>query len=162
MSMYSDSGSSSIRSKLAFGAGRPLVRITFNGVEVRDEDRVPFNRWTLPHKGGDDMFKDVGDRRPGAVITVAPEPHVDEGDDGYSGCRQQAPAHRSASSSSSSSGWRLRRSGQTLWWGRNSEEGRILWFVTVWVLGCAQHFAVNAPNLIVFFFACATRTKILN
>lgn len=42
MSMYSDSGSSSITSKLAFGACRPLLRITFSGVDVRDGD-IPSN-----------------------------------------------------------------------------------------------------------------------
>lgn len=38
MSMYTDSGSSSITSKVAFGACRPLVRITLSGVDVCDGD----------------------------------------------------------------------------------------------------------------------------
>lgn len=86
-SMYSDSGSS-ITSKLAFGACRPFDTITFSGVDVRDAD-IPSSMWVLPRSGDEDRVEDnspEGDLCPGAVITVLPEPQVDEdGDVGYSG-----------------------------------------------------------------------------
>lgn len=79
MSMYSDSGSS------ITGANRPVVRITLSGVEVRDGDK-PSSMCVLPRSGDEDMAVNAGDFRPGAVITVLPEPHVDEdGDVGNSG-----------------------------------------------------------------------------